>query len=161
MLSLTSHSSCMHMQHQQCCGLTHAAPHPFVDDFDVQFNKTAKSFRGRDWPAYKFNATTRALFPHAAVIVGYDNLDYTWTVLNSCKLLSECIISDKAGISHTKHHVLLQQFVVRLRCIVAAGFVLHACSATPHYIFEVTSPWWWVCLAVAGCRGQCHQFTSC
>jgi hypothetical protein len=64
------------------CALYHV-----VDDFDVQFNKTAKSLKGRDWPAYKFNATTRALFPHAAVIVCYDNINYTWTVLNSCKLL--------------------------------------------------------------------------
>jgi hypothetical protein len=58
----------------------------YADDFDVQFNKTAKSFRGMDWPAYKFNATARQLFPHAAVIVGYDNFDYIWTILNSCEL---------------------------------------------------------------------------
>ncbi|WIA08057.1 hypothetical protein OEZ85_007523 [Tetradesmus obliquus] len=53
------------------------------DDFNVQINKKAKLVPGEGWPAYRFNKTAKPLYGHAAVIVGYDNDNFTWTLLNS------------------------------------------------------------------------------
>ncbi|KAF8055998.1 hypothetical protein HT031_006519 [Scenedesmus sp. PABB004] len=53
------------------------------DDWEVQFNASAGAVRGEEWPAYRYNATARPLFGHAVTIVGYNNSDYTWLVLNS------------------------------------------------------------------------------
>ncbi|KAF8072389.1 RCH2 [Scenedesmus sp. PABB004] len=53
------------------------------DDFAVQFNASARSRRGVELPPYVFNATAKPLFGHAVAIVGYDNVDFTWTILNS------------------------------------------------------------------------------
>jgi hypothetical protein len=36
-------------------------------------------------PAYKHNITARVQYGHAAPIVGYNNTDFTWTILNSCE----------------------------------------------------------------------------
>jgi hypothetical protein len=44
-------------------------------------------------PPYKRNATARLQYGHAAVIVGYNNSDFTWTILNSCERARSCILS--------------------------------------------------------------------
>jgi C1A family cysteine protease len=55
------------------------------DDFNVQFNETASKKTVMEWPPYSRNTTAKLQYGHAAVIVGYDNTNYTWTVLNSCE----------------------------------------------------------------------------
>lgn len=53
------------------------------DDFSVQFNHTNRKMRGVNLPPYRYNASARASFGHAALIVGYNNTDFTFTILNS------------------------------------------------------------------------------
>eukprot|EP00882_Tetradesmus_deserticola_P003461 GHRQ01003660.1.p1 GENE.GHRQ01003660.1~~GHRQ01003660.1.p1 ORF type:complete len:712 (+),score=141.58 GHRQ01003660.1:390-2525(+) len=53
------------------------------DDFNVQINKKARNISGEEWATYRFNRTAKPLYGHAAVIVGYDNDNFTWTLLNS------------------------------------------------------------------------------
>jgi hypothetical protein len=55
------------------------------DDIIVQFNKSARNLTSHELPPYRRNVTAKLQYGHAAVIVGYDNADYTWTILNSCK----------------------------------------------------------------------------
>ncbi|WIA41425.1 hypothetical protein OEZ86_005008 [Tetradesmus obliquus] len=53
------------------------------DDFNVQFNRSAKDNTSMELPPYRRNTTAKLQYGHAALIVGYDNTDFTWTVLNS------------------------------------------------------------------------------
>jgi hypothetical protein len=53
------------------------------DDFTVQFNYTKKTLLGRDLPPYRYNVSAKVAYGHAALIVGYNNTDYTFTILNS------------------------------------------------------------------------------
>jgi hypothetical protein len=53
------------------------------DDFIVQFNYSKSGFNGVDLPPYRHNVSAKAAYGHAALIVGYSNTDYTFTVLNS------------------------------------------------------------------------------
>uniref|UniRef100_A0A383W9S6 Peptidase C1A papain C-terminal domain-containing protein n=1 Tax=Tetradesmus obliquus TaxID=3088 RepID=A0A383W9S6_TETOB len=53
------------------------------NDFEVQFNASAKTKSGLSLPPYRYNVTARPSFAHAALITGYDNNNYTWTLLNS------------------------------------------------------------------------------
>uniref|UniRef100_A0A383VW72 Peptidase C1A papain C-terminal domain-containing protein n=1 Tax=Tetradesmus obliquus TaxID=3088 RepID=A0A383VW72_TETOB len=53
------------------------------NDFEVQFNASAKGKPGLELPPYRYNVTARPSYAHAAVITGYDNQEYTWTILNS------------------------------------------------------------------------------
>ncbi|KAF8069582.1 hypothetical protein HT031_001699 [Scenedesmus sp. PABB004] len=53
------------------------------DDWEVQFNSSARSAAGEEWPPYSFNASAKPAFGHAVVIVGYSNTNYTWLVQNS------------------------------------------------------------------------------
>jgi hypothetical protein len=55
------------------------------NDFNVQFNSSAASRTSMQLPAYKRNITARVQYGHAALIVGYNNTDFTWTILNSCE----------------------------------------------------------------------------
>lgn len=55
------------------------------DDFNVQFNSSARFKTAMELPPYSRNTTAKLQYGHAAVIVGYNNTEYTWTVLNSCK----------------------------------------------------------------------------
>ncbi|WIA23946.1 hypothetical protein OEZ85_013585 [Tetradesmus obliquus] len=52
-------------------------------DFEVQFKASAKGKPGLELPPYRYNVTARPSYAHAAVITGYDNQEYTWTILNS------------------------------------------------------------------------------
>ncbi|WIA36815.1 hypothetical protein OEZ86_008070 [Tetradesmus obliquus] len=53
------------------------------DDFNVQFNRSAAKLTAMELPPYRRNVTAKLQYGHAAVIVGYNNTDFTWTVLNS------------------------------------------------------------------------------
>ncbi|WIA41421.1 hypothetical protein OEZ86_005004 [Tetradesmus obliquus] len=53
------------------------------DDFNVQFNSSAAKLTGMELPPYRRNTTAKLQYGHAALIVGYDNTNFTWTVLNS------------------------------------------------------------------------------
>ncbi|WIA32991.1 hypothetical protein OEZ86_006150 [Tetradesmus obliquus] len=53
------------------------------DDWEVQFNETARNVSGLEWPPYKKNTTAKAVYGHAVALVGYNNQNYTWTGLNS------------------------------------------------------------------------------
>ncbi|WIA31728.1 hypothetical protein OEZ86_002604 [Tetradesmus obliquus] len=53
------------------------------DDFQVQFNRSAKLRTSEQLPPYQRNLTARPAFAHAVVLVGYDNDNYTWTAMNS------------------------------------------------------------------------------
>ncbi|KAF6258414.1 hypothetical protein COO60DRAFT_1692748 [Scenedesmus sp. NREL 46B-D3] len=53
------------------------------DDWEVQFNESARSVSGLQWPAYKRNITAKAAFGHAVALVGYDNKNYQWIGINS------------------------------------------------------------------------------
>jgi hypothetical protein len=55
------------------------------DDFIVQFNTSAARKNVLQLPPYKRNITAKLQYGHAAVIVGYNNTDFTWTILNSCE----------------------------------------------------------------------------
>lgn len=44
----------------------------------MQFNESAKSYTHKEWPPYTLNVTAKPAFGHAVVIVGYDNINYTW-----------------------------------------------------------------------------------
>uniref|UniRef100_A0A383VRY8 Peptidase C1A papain C-terminal domain-containing protein n=1 Tax=Tetradesmus obliquus TaxID=3088 RepID=A0A383VRY8_TETOB len=54
-----------------------------LNDFNVFLNETARNFTGDEWRVYDVNGTAKPVFGHAALIVGYNNTDYTWTILNS------------------------------------------------------------------------------
>jgi hypothetical protein len=49
-----------------------------MDDFEVQFNASARYVSGMKWPPYRYNASARVSYGHAAVITGFKNDDYTW-----------------------------------------------------------------------------------
>jgi hypothetical protein len=56
-------------------------PHPSLvvnDDFEVQFNGSARAQPGLSLKPYRFNATAKPSCAHAALITGYDNKEYTW-----------------------------------------------------------------------------------
>ncbi|KAF8063660.1 MSL1 [Scenedesmus sp. PABB004] len=53
------------------------------DDWEVQFNASALDVDGEAWPPYRYNSSAKPAFGHAVVIVGYNNTDYTWLILNS------------------------------------------------------------------------------
>ncbi|WIA20843.1 hypothetical protein OEZ85_005193 [Tetradesmus obliquus] len=53
------------------------------DDFEVQFNHTKRFTSGLELPPYRFNTSAKVAYAHAAVITGYDNDNFTWTILNS------------------------------------------------------------------------------
>ncbi|WIA41427.1 hypothetical protein OEZ86_005009 [Tetradesmus obliquus] len=53
------------------------------DDFNVQFNSSARFKTAMELPPYSRNTTAKLQYGHAAVIVGFNNTEYTWTVLNS------------------------------------------------------------------------------
>ncbi|KAF6255687.1 hypothetical protein COO60DRAFT_193116 [Scenedesmus sp. NREL 46B-D3] len=53
------------------------------DDIGVQFNESARHKTSQELPPYTRNITARLSYGHAAVIVGYDNTNFTWTILNS------------------------------------------------------------------------------
>uniref|UniRef100_A0A383VQN6 Uncharacterized protein n=1 Tax=Tetradesmus obliquus TaxID=3088 RepID=A0A383VQN6_TETOB len=53
------------------------------DDFQYFLNETARKYTGDEWRIYDQNVTAKFAFGHAALIVGYDNDNYTWTILNS------------------------------------------------------------------------------
>jgi hypothetical protein len=55
------------------------------DDINVQFNASARNKTALQLPPYRRNITARLQYGHAAVIVGYNNTDFTWTILNSCE----------------------------------------------------------------------------
>jgi hypothetical protein len=48
------------------------------DDFEVQFNGSARAQPGLSLKPYRFNATVKPSYAHAALITGYDNNEYTW-----------------------------------------------------------------------------------
>jgi hypothetical protein len=48
------------------------------DDFEVQFNGSARTQPGLGLKPYRFNATAKPSYAHAALITGYDNKEYTW-----------------------------------------------------------------------------------
>jgi hypothetical protein len=47
-----------------------AATSALQDDWEVQFNETAKEVSGLDWPAYKQNITAKPSYGHAVALVG-------------------------------------------------------------------------------------------
>jgi hypothetical protein len=51
------------------------------DDFEVQFNSSVRDKPGLSIKPYRFNATAKPSYAHAALITGYDNTNYTWCVL--------------------------------------------------------------------------------
>uniref|UniRef100_A0A383W3I5 Peptidase C1A papain C-terminal domain-containing protein n=1 Tax=Tetradesmus obliquus TaxID=3088 RepID=A0A383W3I5_TETOB len=53
------------------------------NDFEVQFNASVRGMGGLTLPPYRYNVTARSSFAHAALITGYNNKEYTWTILNS------------------------------------------------------------------------------
>uniref|UniRef100_A0A383VUU5 Peptidase C1A papain C-terminal domain-containing protein n=1 Tax=Tetradesmus obliquus TaxID=3088 RepID=A0A383VUU5_TETOB len=53
------------------------------NDFEVQFNASARTRPGLQLPPYRYNVSARPSYAHAALIIGYDNDNYTWTMLNS------------------------------------------------------------------------------
>ncbi|WIA23159.1 hypothetical protein OEZ85_001490 [Tetradesmus obliquus] len=53
------------------------------NDFEVQFNASARNKRGLLLLPYRYNITAKPSFAHAALITGYDNSNFTWSVLNS------------------------------------------------------------------------------
>ncbi|WIA21131.1 hypothetical protein OEZ85_005443 [Tetradesmus obliquus] len=53
------------------------------DDFNVQFNRSAAKRTVMQLNPYRRNTTAKLQYGHAALIVGYDNDNFTWTVLNS------------------------------------------------------------------------------
>ncbi|WIA23217.1 hypothetical protein OEZ86_010105 [Tetradesmus obliquus] len=53
------------------------------NDFNVQIGEKVREQKGEAIPAIRANATAKPWYGHAAVIVGYDNDNYTWTMLNS------------------------------------------------------------------------------
>ncbi|WIA18668.1 hypothetical protein OEZ85_003372 [Tetradesmus obliquus] len=53
------------------------------NDFNVQIGEKVRNRTGEAIPAIRANATAKPLYGHAALIVGYDNDNYTWTMLNS------------------------------------------------------------------------------
>lgn len=63
------------------------------DDSNVQFNRSAKDMTAMELPPYSKNVTAKLQYGHAAVIVGYNNTEYTWTVLNSCKSGCGCSLT--------------------------------------------------------------------
>jgi hypothetical protein len=48
------------------------------DDFEVQFNSSARGRPGLGLKPYRLNATAKPSYAHAALITGYDNKEYTW-----------------------------------------------------------------------------------
>lgn len=48
------------------------------DDFNIQFNNSVSNTPGLDLPPYRENVTAKPAFGHAALIVGYDNDNFTW-----------------------------------------------------------------------------------
>lgn len=48
------------------------------DDFNIQFNYTKRNMSGMDLPPYTYNASAKTSYGHAALIVGYDNQNFTW-----------------------------------------------------------------------------------
>jgi C1A family cysteine protease len=55
----------------------------FADDFTVQFNASVRYKRGLNLPAYRFNASAKPSLGHAALIVGWDNDDFSWSEYSS------------------------------------------------------------------------------
>ncbi|WIA11336.1 hypothetical protein OEZ85_011459 [Tetradesmus obliquus] len=53
------------------------------NDWEVQFNSSMRAVKGEDARPYRYNATARAAYGHALTIVGFDNQNFTWTLLNS------------------------------------------------------------------------------
>eukprot|EP00882_Tetradesmus_deserticola_P025183 GHRQ01027646.1.p1 GENE.GHRQ01027646.1~~GHRQ01027646.1.p1 ORF type:complete len:451 (+),score=70.12 GHRQ01027646.1:210-1562(+) len=53
------------------------------DDWEVQFNESARNVSGLQWPAYTRNVSAKAVFGHAVALVGYDNENYQWIGINS------------------------------------------------------------------------------
>lgn len=53
------------------------------NDWEVQFNSSMRTVKGLDAPPYRYNATAKAAYGHALTIVGFDNQNFTWTLLNS------------------------------------------------------------------------------
>lgn len=90
-------------------------------DFEAFFNTSARDYTGQQWPPYAFNASAnpKVLFGHAAVIVGYSNEDFTWTLLNSWGNMSSTVNS-KRGVT--------RDGTFRVKMGVAGGCaVLRAC----------------------------------
>eukprot|EP00883_Tetradesmus_obliquus_P003349 jgi/Sobl393_1/13601/SZX60317.1 len=54
-----------------------------MDDFEVQLPPAARNVSGLQWRPYSYNVSAKAAFGHAALITGFDNDNYTWTILNS------------------------------------------------------------------------------
>ncbi|WIA38981.1 hypothetical protein OEZ86_005133 [Tetradesmus obliquus] len=70
------------------------------NDFDVQVGEKVREQKGEAIPAIRTNATARPQYGHAALIVGYDNDNYTWTMLNSWGTgLKNSSQTRKAGIT--------------------------------------------------------------
>jgi hypothetical protein len=69
------------------------------DDIGVQFNRTAKDLTSQELPPYRRNITAKLQYGHAAVIVGYNNTDFTWTILNSCETAAKLQLSVAAAVS--------------------------------------------------------------
>lgn len=62
----------MSMVNHACCRI--AVP----DDFNYQFNFSVRTTSGLKLPPYVYNASAKVAYGHAAVIVGYDNDNFTW-----------------------------------------------------------------------------------
>ncbi|WIA11339.1 hypothetical protein OEZ85_011462 [Tetradesmus obliquus] len=52
-------------------------------DWEVQFNSSMRAVKGVDAAPYRYNASAKAAYGHALTIVGFDNQNFTWTLLNS------------------------------------------------------------------------------